>query len=151
MRQPVSIIKQPSSKARRLMKHRKHNPAWEHIKLYAWVILIIEVLIFCIALAVGRSTGYLYAFKVYFWLGLLVAVVFLSVLMLNLLGIATLSSVTRLRDLFPKKVARQKNRFYIMTVVHYKHWTGPVYFNMIRPFHHLVVRRMALAGLKGNG
>ena len=36
-----------------------------------------------------------------------------------------------------------KNRFYVMTTVFYKHWTGPVYFNLIRPFHHLVVSRMA--------
>ena len=40
------------------------------------------------------------------------------------------------------------NRFHVMTIVHYKHWTGPVYFNLIRPFHHLVVRRMMRAGLK---
>jgi len=38
------------------------------------------------------------------------------------------------------------NRFHVVTIVHYKHWTGPVYFNTIRPFHHLVVRRMARAG-----
>ena len=31
------------------------------------------------------------------------------------------------------------NRFYVETIVHYRHWTGPVYFNLIRPFHHLVV------------
>ena len=35
------------------------------------------------------------------------------------------------------------NRFYVITTVYYKHWTGPVYFNLIRPFHHLVVWRMA--------
>ena len=39
-------------------------------------------------------------------------------------------------------------RFHVVTIVHYKHWTGPVYFNTIRPFHHLVVRRMARAGVK---
>lgn len=38
-------------------------------------------------------------------------------------------------------------RFHVITIVHYKHWTGPVYFNAIRPFHHLVVRRMARAGV----
>jgi hypothetical protein len=38
------------------------------------------------------------------------------------------------------------NRYYIVTIVHYLHWTGPVYFNLIRPFHHLVVARMARAG-----
>ena len=36
-----------------------------------------------------------------------------------------------------------ENRFYVITTVYYKHWTGPVYFNLIRPFHHLVVSRMA--------
>jgi hypothetical protein len=39
------------------------------------------------------------------------------------------------------------NRFYVITTVFYKHWTGPIYFNLIRPFHHLVVSRMAQNGL----
>jgi hypothetical protein len=39
------------------------------------------------------------------------------------------------------------NRFHIFTTVFYAHWTGPVYFNLIRPFHHLVVSRMARYGL----
>ena len=39
------------------------------------------------------------------------------------------------------------NRFHVITTVFYKHWTGPVYFNLIRPFHHLVVSRMAKHGL----
>jgi len=39
------------------------------------------------------------------------------------------------------------NRFYVFTTVYYKHWTGPVYFNLIKPFHHLVVSRMAKHGL----
>jgi hypothetical protein len=38
------------------------------------------------------------------------------------------------------------NTFYVLTIVHYHHWTGPVYFNVIRPFHHVVVSRMAKAG-----
>lgn len=41
-------------------------------------------------------------------------------------------------------------RFYVLTVVHYKHWTGKVYFNLIRPFHHLVVWKMARAGLSNH-
>lgn len=40
-----------------------------------------------------------------------------------------------------------ENRFYVITVVHYNKWTGPVYFNVIRPFHHIVVRKMAQAGV----
>ncbi len=38
------------------------------------------------------------------------------------------------------------NRFHVVTIVHYHHWTGPVYFNVIRPFHHIVVRQMMKAG-----
>ena len=42
------------------------------------------------------------------------------------------------------------NEFQITTIVHYKHWSGPVYFNLIRPFHHLVVSRMARAGVSAD-
>jgi hypothetical protein len=45
-------------------------------------------------------------------------------------------------------LANDLKRYYIVTIVHYLHWTGPVYFNLIRPFHHLVVARMAQAGAK---
>lgn len=34
------------------------------------------------------------------------------------------------------------NRFHVVTLVHYHRWTGHVYFNTIRPFHHLVVGAM---------
>jgi len=36
-----------------------------------------------------------------------------------------------------------RKKFVVVTVVRYLHWTGPVYFNLIRPFHALVVWRMA--------
>jgi hypothetical protein len=39
-----------------------------------------------------------------------------------------------------------KKRFHVVTVVHYNTWQGPLYFNVIRPFHHLVVGKMAQAG-----
>ena len=48
-------------------------------------------------------------------------------------------------------LAESRNCFHVVTIVHYKHWTGPVYFNLIRPFHHLVVSRMARAGVQTNG
>lgn len=35
-----------------------------------------------------------------------------------------------------------RKRFYIVTVVRYKHWTGPVYFNMIRLFNFFLINRM---------
>ncbi len=43
-----------------------------------------------------------------------------------------------------------RKRFHVATIVYYKHWTGPVYFNLIRPFHHLVVGRMMRAGVTDN-
>jgi hypothetical protein len=39
------------------------------------------------------------------------------------------------------------SRFHVFTSIKYRHWTGPVYFNIIRPFHHLVVSRMMRAGI----
>lgn len=42
-----------------------------------------------------------------------------------------------------------RTRFHVATVVHYRHWTGPVYFNLIRPFHHMVVRRTARHAAQG--
>jgi hypothetical protein len=50
--------------------------------------------------------------------------------------------------IFAEPLADDLKRYYIVTIVHYLHWTGPVYFNLIRPFHHLVVARMAKAGAR---
>lgn len=41
-----------------------------------------------------------------------------------------------------------QKHFHVGTIVHYHHWTGPVYFNVIRPFHHLVVNSMMKAGIR---
>jgi hypothetical protein len=41
-----------------------------------------------------------------------------------------------------------RNRFYVFTVVKYLHWTGPVYFNIIRSFNHLVVSSKIRAGVR---
>ncbi len=40
-------------------------------------------------------------------------------------------------------------RFYVLTIVRYNNRAGPFYFNIIRPFHHLVVGSMTRAGSKG--
>jgi hypothetical protein len=40
-------------------------------------------------------------------------------------------------------------RFHVVTIVHYNNLAGPVYFNVIRPFHHLVVRQMAQRAVQG--
>jgi hypothetical protein len=46
-------------------------------------------------------------------------------------------------------LARGCTRFHNITIVNYHRWTGPLYFNVIRPFHHLVVRSMVNAGARG--
>lgn len=40
------------------------------------------------------------------------------------------------------------SRFHVFTSVRYIHWTGIVYFNLIRPFHHMVVSSMMRNGVK---
>lgn len=39
-------------------------------------------------------------------------------------------------------------RFDAVTLVKYRRWTGPLYFNIIRPFHHLVVAAMVKAAAR---
>ena len=46
-----------------------------------------------------------------------------------------------------EKLSSNLTRFHVFTSVKYIHWTGPVYFNLIRPFHHLVISRMMRAGI----
>ena len=47
-----------------------------------------------------------------------------------------------------EKLSDTITRFHVFTTVKYIHWTGPVYFNLIRPFHHLVVSSMIKAGIR---
>jgi len=43
---------------------------------------------------------------------------------------------------------QNKNKVHLTTIVKYHKWSGPVYFNIIRLFHHLVVYKMIKAGEK---
>jgi len=47
-----------------------------------------------------------------------------------------------------EKLNQNRIRYHVFTAVKYLHWTGPVYFNLIRPFHHMVVWSMMKAGIK---
>ncbi|WDP91393.1 MAG: DUF2867 domain-containing protein [Desulfobacter sp.] len=47
-----------------------------------------------------------------------------------------------------EKLRRDCTKFHVFTSVKFLHWTGPLYFNLIRPFHHLVVWRMMKASIK---
>lgn len=50
--------------------------------------------------------------------------------------------------LFREPLSNDLSRYYAVTVVHYNNWAGPIYFNVIRPFHHVVVHQMLKAGAK---
>lgn len=60
---------------------------------------------------------------------------------------ATESHLTAQLGLVVEPQAGGRNRFHMITIVHYHNWAGPVYFNVIRPFHHLVVDRMIKAAV----
>jgi hypothetical protein len=45
-------------------------------------------------------------------------------------------------------LAGRQKRFHVFTLVHYQNWAGPVYFQVIKPFHHVVVTSMARAGAR---
>jgi hypothetical protein len=47
---------------------------------------------------------------------------------------------------FTEELENHRSKFHVFTTLRYKHWSGPVYFNIIRPFHHLVVAKMMKAG-----
>lgn len=47
-----------------------------------------------------------------------------------------------------EKLPDGRTRFHVFTTVKYLHWSGPVYFNLIRPFHHFVAWRMMKAGIR---
>jgi hypothetical protein len=47
-----------------------------------------------------------------------------------------------------ERLSDQRTRFHVFTSVKYIHWTGPVYFNIIRPFHHFVLWNMMKYAVK---
>ena len=47
-----------------------------------------------------------------------------------------------------EQLNNNRSRFHVFTTVRFIHWTGNVYFNLIRPFHHLVVSRMMRAAIQ---
>ena len=47
-----------------------------------------------------------------------------------------------------QKSSQNRTRYHVFTSFEYLHWTGPLYINLIRPFHHMVVRSMMKAGVK---
>ncbi|MFD3164959.1 DUF2867 domain-containing protein [Herpetosiphon sp. NSE202] len=64
-----------------------------------------------------------------------------------LLASASESHLTAWLAVVLEPVAGLEYKLHTLTIVRYHAWTGPVYFNVIRPFHHVVVNQMIKAGL----
>ena len=47
-----------------------------------------------------------------------------------------------------EELATGSHRFHFLSGASYRHWTGRIYYNLILPIHHLVIRLMARDALK---
>lgn len=50
--------------------------------------------------------------------------------------------LTAYLSVYIKNIGENKRTVYITTLVHFHYWLGYAYFNIIRPFHHIVVKKM---------
>ena len=63
----------------------KHtNPTWEYFKSIIFVLLLVELFLFFTAVIFGRKLGCEFVTPVCFWLGVIVAAVFVSIVIANL-------------------------------------------------------------------
>jgi len=64
------------------------------------------------------------------------------------LGVISDSHLTAHLGVLKKKNSGDSANFYVFSIVHYHGFAGKFYFNLIRPFHHLVVHWMMTAAIK---
>ncbi len=64
------------------------------------------------------------------------------------LGVISDSHLTAHLGVLKKKKTAGSATFYVFSIVHYHSRAGKFYFNLIRPFHHLVVHLMMNAAIK---
>jgi hypothetical protein len=63
---------------------KETNPTWEYFKLLVFVIFLIELVLFLIAMIFGRLLGYELTLTACFWFGLIVAACFALIISANL-------------------------------------------------------------------
>ena len=66
---------------------RQEKPAWEQIKSYLWLLLMMEYVIFFLCIIFGRSVGYKNTFVASSLLGFFIVICFIAVILLNGIGI----------------------------------------------------------------
>ena len=67
------------------------------------------------------------------------------------LGSASDKHLTGYIGVVVEPLPEKRDLYHLVTIVHYRNWMGPVYFNIIRPFHHLIVSAMASYAAKETG
>jgi len=72
---------------RRRSIDRKDNRTWEHFKLLIFVVFLIELILFLMAALFGRVLGYESTLTACFWLGVIVAICFASIVLGNVMVI----------------------------------------------------------------
>jgi len=65
-----------------LEKHT--NSTWEYFKSIMFVLFLVELFLFLVTIIFGRSLGHEFVTPICFWLGVIVAAVFASIIVANL-------------------------------------------------------------------
>ena len=69
------------------MVKRVTNPTWDYFKILLFVLFLIELVLFFIAIIFGRILGYDWSFVICFWLGIIVAGCISLIVLLNWLAL----------------------------------------------------------------
>ena len=66
---------------------KETNPTWEYFRLLLFVLFLIELVLFFLAIIFGRILGYDLAFVSCFWFGVIIAGCFTIIVLFNMLVI----------------------------------------------------------------
>ena len=88
---------------------RKDNRTWEHFKLLIFVLFLIELILFLMAALFGLILGYESTLIACFWLGVVVAICFASIVLGNVMAIFLFRLFVTIRRKTDKR-AQLKNR-----------------------------------------
>ena len=65
------------------------NPTWDYFKLLLFVLFLIELILFFIAIIFGRFLGYDLALTACFWLGVIIAACYALIVLSNVLVVVS--------------------------------------------------------------
>jgi hypothetical protein len=68
---------------------KERNPTWDYFKLLLFVLFLIELILFFMAIIFGRLLGYDLALTACFWLGVIIAACYALIVLSNVLVVAS--------------------------------------------------------------